>query len=184
MNPRGPCRPGLLTRRPELAGRLRIALGTLEGAVVSVGASRDGTCTRSKAQTEEVFARCSKGLRVSAFNARSGPVPLPFGVWVWGWVWMGTGCLGTEFRVVCRWRGVAPRDWSCARRKTRGRNSFRARREGWGDRLQCSLRPGPAAVWCLVSGVWCLVSGVGRGAVSGNKNGGPALEGRAAVMKD
>ena len=48
--------------------------------MVSVRASRDGTCTRSKAQTEEVFARCSKGLRVSAFNARSGPVPLPPGV--------------------------------------------------------------------------------------------------------
>ena len=34
------------------------------------------------------------------------------------------------------------------------RSRFRATREGWGDRLQCSLRPGPAAAWCLVSGVW------------------------------
>ena len=41
----------------------------------------------------------------------------------------------------------APRERSCARRKAWGRTSFRALREGKGDRLQCSLRPDPAAAW-------------------------------------
>jgi len=52
----------------------------LERAVVSVRASRDRTCARRKAQKEEVFARCAKGIRVFAFNARSGPLPLSPGV--------------------------------------------------------------------------------------------------------
>ncbi len=61
-------------------------MGTLERAAVSVRALRHQTCTRRKAQREEVFARCAKGIRVFAFNARSGPIPLsPRVLEVVGW---------------------------------------------------------------------------------------------------
>ena len=44
--------------------------------------------------------------------------------------------------------GGAPRDRACARREARGEGiAFALRARGLGDRLQCSLRLGPAAAW-------------------------------------
>ncbi len=55
------------------------------------------------------------------------------------------GALPGERWLVGFW-GLAPRDRACARRKALGRGvAFALCARGWGVRLQCSLRHGPAA---------------------------------------
>ena len=107
--------------------------------MVSVRASRDRTCARRKAQKEQIFARCAMGMRVFAFNARSGPIPLSPGVhWV---VEVGRGRVRTLWLVgcseFCDWvrfalgtlEGAAvsvraSRDRTCARRKAQREEIF------------------------------------------------------------
>ena len=54
-------------------------------------------------------------------------------------------------------------------------------REGWGDRLQCSLRTGPAAAWCLgvgmgLDGDRLLGNGISGGVpLAGGGSAGPVL---------
>ena len=54
-------------------------------------------------------------------------------------------------------------------------------REGWGDRLQCSLRPGSAAAWCLgvgmgLDGDKLLGKGISGGVpLAGGGSAGPDL---------
>ena len=77
--------------------------------------------------------------------------------WEGKWREMGTGCGPGVGRVF----GGAPRDRACARRKARGRMSFRAMRRGWGVRLQCSLQHGPAAAGYLLGTGWACFLGTG-----------------------
>ena len=56
--------------------------------------------------------------------------------------------------------GGAPRDRACARREARGEGiAFALRARGLGDRLQCSLRLGPAAAWGQAAGRDRLLGG-------------------------
>ena len=56
--------------------------------------------------------------------------------------------------------GGAPRDRACARREARGEGiAFALRARGLGDRLQCSLRLGPAAAWGQAAGRDGLLGG-------------------------